>query len=152
MVNGRGQTLINKIDVEIRAARTVFEKEAIVRARIGQSEYRDGLISKYEARCVICGLADKRLLIASHIISWTECENDQKLDVDNGLLLCANHDALFDRHLIAFDMTGTLVLSPSLAPIDKTKLFEAADFVLEVDDKTSAYLRVHYDYAVKTWA
>ncbi len=151
VVDGHGQALINKIDAEVRAARTVFEKEAVVKSRLGQSDFRNGLIAKYKSQCVICGIEDKRLLIASHIIPWIKCENSQKLDVHNGLLLCANHDILFDRHLITFDETGALVLSPSLTPADKNKLFDVTDFALKADDKTSEYLRVHYDYALKAW-
>jgi len=41
-------------------------------------------------------------LKASHIKAWKDCTSTQeRLDSNNGLLLCANHDALFDQYLIS---------------------------------------------------
>ncbi|MGG0656916.1 HNH endonuclease [Rummeliibacillus pycnus] len=34
--------------------------------------------------------------------------------MNNGLLLCPNHDELFDKHLISFDINGKIVISQSL--------------------------------------
>jgi len=37
------------------------------------------------------------LLRASHIVPWAECDDAQRLDVQNGLLLSALWDAALDR-------------------------------------------------------
>lgn len=43
------------------------------------------------------------ILHATHAKPWADSESDNEcLDVLIGFLLCANHDALFDRGLITF--------------------------------------------------
>ena len=57
---------------------------------------------------------DERFLIASHIKPWHQSENQERLDVNNGLLLCPNHDAVFDKGYISFDIYGNILISTSL--------------------------------------
>ncbi|WP_278045976.1 HNH endonuclease [Clostridium beijerinckii] len=61
----------------------------------------------------MCDISMKELLIASHIKEYSKCEKNaaEHLDLKNGLLLCANHDKLFDKHLISFNMDGTIKIS-----------------------------------------
>ncbi|MBQ0050128.1 MAG: HNH endonuclease [Bacteroidales bacterium] len=40
------------------------------------------------------------LFIASHIKRFADSECEEAYDINNGLLLCANADALFDKHMI----------------------------------------------------
>lgn len=42
------------------------EKERLVKTRIGQGVFRDRLLSKF-SKCALCGVTDRRILIASHI-------------------------------------------------------------------------------------
>jgi putative restriction endonuclease len=53
------------------------------------------------------------LLIASHIIPWSQAE-DHRLDTQNGISLNALHDKAFDQGLITFDADLRLVLASSL--------------------------------------
>ena len=71
------------------------EKEAIIRARIGQGLFRNRLLS-YWAGCSITGCKLTNILIASHIKPWRYSNNPERLDVFNGLLLTPNYDKLFD--------------------------------------------------------
>ncbi|WP_306298946.1 HNH endonuclease [Bacillus sp. OV166] len=57
---------------------------------------------------------DEHFLIASHIKPWSKSNNQERLDVDNGLLLCPNHDALFDKGYISFDDDGRILISECL--------------------------------------
>ena len=59
-----------------------------------------------------CNLEE--ILIASHIVPWKDCTDEERLDVDNGLLLSPNYDALFDKHLISFDEDGKLIGSNTI--------------------------------------
>lgn len=79
------------------------EREAIVKIRINQGVFRDELIKRY-GKCVLCGVKDSSLMIASHIKSWSDSNPEEKVDVDNVFLLCPNHDKLFDKGLISFDI------------------------------------------------
>lgn len=67
--------------------------------RVKQSFFRKAVLSSYENRCCITGLADPRLLIASHIVPWSKDEHN-RLNPANGLCLSALHDKAYDRGLI----------------------------------------------------
>ncbi len=52
------------------------------------------------------------LFIASHIKRFEDCDDPKEAwDVNNGLLLCANADALFDKHLITINENKELIFS-----------------------------------------
>lgn len=53
------------------------------------------------------------LFVASHIKGFKDpnTSNEEKYDINNGLLLCANADALFDKHLITISETKELIFS-----------------------------------------
>ena len=81
------------------------ERISLVLARIGQGEFRKEVIKTWgnqETCCVtLCNV--REMLIASHIKAWKDCKStSERLDGANGLLLHANMDKLFDRHLITF--------------------------------------------------
>ena len=91
------------------------EVERLVKQRVGQDIFRNALIAFWQGRCAVTGLAVIPLLRASHIKPWADCENNQeRLDVFNGLLLAPHLDALFDGGWITFDEAGKLVKSPLL--------------------------------------
>ena len=78
------------------------EREAIVRVRINQSFFRRRIISAYEFRCCVTGLAVRELLVASHIVPWAQ-DAANRLNPRNGLCLNALHDRVFDRGLMWID-------------------------------------------------
>lgn len=90
------------------------EREAIIKSRIGQGLFRENLIKKYDGRCIVTGVDDKRLLIASHIRPWSVSTNEQRLSADNGLLLSPLYDKLFDIGLITFSEEGQIIFSREL--------------------------------------
>lgn len=69
---------------------------ARVRVRgIAQSIFRQALLKIYNSSCAVCGLTYLIALEATHIIPWSENENE-RLNIKNGLLLCSVHHKLFD--------------------------------------------------------
>jgi predicted restriction endonuclease len=48
----------------------------------------------------------EHFLIASHVKPWSESNHQERLDVNNGLLHCPNHDDLFDKGYISFIKMG----------------------------------------------
>jgi predicted restriction endonuclease len=73
--------------------------------------------------CAVLGVQELRLLRASHIKPWKDCETDaERLDVYNGLLLAAHLDAAFDAFLISFNDTGSILISGSLSVSDRLAL------------------------------
>ena len=93
---------------------TETEREAIVTSRVGQGIFRESLIKKYDGRCIITGVDDKRILIASHIRPWAVSTKEQRLSAENGLLLSPLYDKLFDAGLITFSEDGEIVCSKTL--------------------------------------
>lgn len=103
----------NNIELESNNIEEKYRND-FIKARIGQGKFRDALIKKHGCKCDVCGLAIKELLIASHIKEYVYCENNEHIDLENGLLLCPNHDKLFDRHLISFNSDGRMMFSESI--------------------------------------
>lgn len=83
------------------------------KTRRGQDLFRASILSAYQNRCCITGLADPRLLNASHIVPWRD-DPANRLNPRNGLCLSALHDRAFDRGLITVDDDYRLLLSPQL--------------------------------------
>ena len=79
-------------------------------ARVGQSFFRNAVLSAYDGKCCITGLSDKRLLVASHIIPWREDESN-RLNPRNGLLLSMLHDKAFDLGIITINDDMTIQVS-----------------------------------------
>jgi len=93
------------------------EVERLVKLRVGQDTFREALMDYWGGACAVTGIALPEVLRASHAKPWADCETDEeRLDVFNGFLLCANLDALFDRGLITFDVFGHLICSSLLTP------------------------------------
>lgn len=99
------------------------EAERLVVQRVGQSVFRDALLNYWNGACAVTGVAETRLLRASHIKPWAKCETDaERLDVFNGLLLAAHLDAAFDSGLISFADSGQIIVSAAFSESDQTKL------------------------------
>lgn len=118
------------------------EKEAVVKTRINQGVFRKKLLKKYK-KCCLCNISTENLLIASHIKPWSECTAIEKLDENNGLLLCPNHDKLFDSNLISFESNGKIKISDKLSPDDYKDLSLAKDLSIEVTSENERYFRYH---------
>ena len=84
-----------------------------------------------------------RILISSHIVSWSESNDNERLDVDNGILLSPNVDSLFDRHLISFTDTGKLLLSEKIDSTELHKLGINSDITIPVSEGMKKYLKRH---------
>lgn len=76
--------------------------------------FRKALLKAYNSKCAICGLSYQFILQAAHIIPWYRANPKQRLDVRNGLLLCANHHSLFDKGHLKIKDDYTIVINPKL--------------------------------------
>ncbi|MGE4054620.1 MAG: HNH endonuclease, partial [Vicinamibacterales bacterium] len=121
------------------------EAERLVVQRIGQSVFREGLLSLWESRCAVTGLAVPELLRASHIKPWAACDVDaERLDVHNGVLLAPHLDASFDCGLVTFDDEGVLVVSDVLDSTARALLgFDRQLRMRQVEDGHRRYLPWH---------
>ncbi|MGM3412440.1 HNH endonuclease signature motif containing protein [Burkholderiaceae bacterium 26] len=87
------------------------EIQRVVLARIGQGEFRRKLERHWGSACALTGLIEPAALRASHIKRWADSDDHERLDVDNGLLLRADIDALFEVGLIQFRDDGRIDLT-----------------------------------------
>lgn len=90
------------------------------------------------------------LFVASHIKGFKDpnTKNEEKYDVNNGLLLCANADALFDKHLITIDEKKELVFSFLLDNDVRLKnqlLLLQPIFKPVLNEKRMEYLSYHHE-------
>lgn len=80
-----------------------------------QSFYKDTLFHEFDHHCPICNIHLPHMLIASHIKPFRDCAHlYEPIDNNNGLLLCRNHDYLFDQGYISFTDDGLLLVCREL--------------------------------------
>ncbi|MDO4591909.1 MAG: HNH endonuclease [Comamonadaceae bacterium] len=103
---------------------TTSEREAVVKARIGQGAFRKALIDLSGDVCWMSGVQGKELLVASHIQPWALCQKNPKDRgaLDNGLLLSALWDAAFDAGLVTFDGAWRAIPADALSATARKQL------------------------------
>jgi putative restriction endonuclease len=92
---------------------TGITKSVLIEMRVRQGFFRQAVLSAYDFKCCITGLANPELLVASHIVPW-RVEASNRLNPRNGLCLSALHDRAFDQGLIAISEDLRLLLSRRL--------------------------------------
>ncbi len=120
------------------------ERRGLVTSRVGQGAYRKSIIHHWEYQCAVTEFDDPRILIASHIVPWKDSSDEQRLDVENGILLSPTYDALFDKHLISFENNGKIILSDEISKEAFHKINVTGNEVLrKVTDGNKSYLEQH---------
>ena len=126
---------------------TTTEKEAIVKARIGQGLYREKLLMKYSEGCIITHINIPEVLIASHIKPWSVSNNSERTSGENGFILSATYDRLFDRGLISFENSGKILLS-TIITNDNAKRLELENgriYDIKFNPRMKDFLAYHRD-------
>lgn len=114
MAERLGETLTEYAEVEtLDLPKEGLEREAIVKLRVNQNFFRRRVLSAYNNRCCITGLAVPSLLTASHIVPWA-VDIPNRLNPRNGLCLNALHDRAFDRGLLWIDANFIVHFAPEL--------------------------------------
>ena len=90
-------------------------QQAVWRKRLAE-EMMNYTTNEYEVFCPLTYITVNyenagTLFRASHIKRYADCSNQEKFDLNNGILMCANADALFDKHLITISNEGELIFS-----------------------------------------
>ncbi|WP_399630154.1 HNH endonuclease [Sporosarcina sp. SG10008] len=114
----------------------------MVKGRIGQSKFKQGLKSR-EAKCAICLVDVEGFLIASHIKPWKDCTSSERLDLDNDLLLCPNHDWLFDKGYISFEGNGDIMINPDNYQVIKSNMNIKESVKISLNDRQKEYMAWH---------
>ncbi len=137
------ETILSEINKIEHSNILQTEKDSIVKARIGQGEFRENLIC-YWAGCSVTGCQMSDILIASHIKPWRVASNQERLNVYNGLLLLPNLDKLFDKGYISFDTKGKVIFS-SFFPNDDRNLLHLTNNIhlTKIQDEHNSFLLYH---------
>lgn len=86
------------------------------------------------------------LYIASHIKRFEHCNPQEAFDINNGLLLCANADALFDKHMITITPDKKFKFSFLLDKdykLQQDLLLNQPIFSLILNDERMKYMEEH---------
>ncbi|MBC7603661.1 MAG: HNH endonuclease [Ramlibacter sp.] len=88
-------------------------RPAWTQVRTNQARFRRSVLANYAGRCCISGLAVQGLLVASHIVPWSE-DSRNRLNPQNGLCLSALHDRAFDLGMITITRDYRVRMSHSI--------------------------------------
>lgn len=121
-------------EIELPTGET--ETTRLVRTRRVQSFFRAAVLTSYKSCCGISGLAVPELLVASHIIPWSQ-NVERRADPTNGVCLNALFDRALDRGLISFDDCLRVIVSKRWANAAKS-----AELRCSIDEVAGRELRL----------
>lgn len=105
-------------------------RAATVEIRLKQGFFRRAILSSYEERCCMSGIAEPKLLTASHIVPWA-VDRENRLNPRNGLCLSALHDRAFDQGLITVTPDLKIHVSARFSRHTTNKVLQQTLFDLE---------------------
>lgn len=84
-----------------------------VKTRVNQNVFRQIVLVNYNNKCAITGIDLPDLLVASHIIPWSQNEVE-RLNPENGICLSALYDRAYDKGLIGITEKYQVLISSEL--------------------------------------
>ena len=109
------------------------ERETTVKSRVNQNFFRSTILSSYNVKCCITGLAIPDFLVASHIIPWSK-NKENRVNPHNGLCLNSIHDKAFDKGFITVTTDFKIKISNYFCDYSNDK--SVNDFFLKYDNKS----------------
>ena len=89
------------------------------------------------------------LLRASRAKPWKDSSNEERLDPYNGILLCCNHDSLYNKGYISFNAKGNILISEKIEEKDYDKFLLNADIKIPTEDEHKPYFNWHKKHIFK---
>lgn len=127
-----------KIELEI-AQKPEKQRREI---RLKQDQYRFDLLDQMPF-CAVTGVSESKILIACHIKPYAICEENEKYDKKNGIVLTPTYHALFDIGFISFENNGAMIVSPFLSNFNIKKLDIVRNKKCRLISGSQKYLRYH---------
>jgi len=93
--------LVSRILSEPEKTQDVYTKIKVRGAK--QMIFRQALLSAYDGRCAITGVSFHNTLDAAHIIPWSQCNQNMRMNPRNGILMLCCHHRLFDHGIFSID-------------------------------------------------
>jgi putative restriction endonuclease len=115
---------IQEIEKDILSGKEGKDVERIVKSRVNQSLFRKVVVNNYSNSCAICSLDIQNLLVASHILKWSE-NKEHRLNPTNGLCLCNIHDRAFELGYIGINTDYSILVSNELKQVKEKSTFSS---------------------------
>lgn len=109
-------------DLEILSGKEGLDIKRLVKTRVNQSLFRRIILNNYSNTCAVCGLNIEQLVVASHILKWSENQKE-RLNPENGLCLCSIHDKSFELGYIGITAGYRLHISEALSSVSEETYF-----------------------------
>jgi putative restriction endonuclease len=84
-----------------------------VKTRVNQSFFRQMVLANYSNKCAVTGIDIPELLLAGHIIPWSQNEKE-RLNPGNGICFSPLYDKAFENGLIGINTDYKILLSSNL--------------------------------------
>lgn len=101
----------SSLSEEERNDYAIENRRAEVKVRQKQSLFRKRVLKNFGGRCCLSGIKEADLLVASHIVPWSE-NTSSRLDPGNGLCLFTLYDSLFDQGYFSLSDDLAVILTP----------------------------------------
>lgn len=135
-------------DSESSYAPAHTETNRSILVRTAQGKYRKDALALWGNRCAVTGVAEPKVLIASHIKPWRESKDEERVDARNSLILSPTYDKLFDLGFITFKPNnGKIILSSAISPgnWDKLKIDDSRELKM-IPQGTERFLDYHNNH------
>ena len=115
-------------------------------ARKGQGVFRDQLLQKFNS-CILTGERNKKLLDAAHIKPWTISSDDEKTDVNNGILLTPTLHRMFDLGYFSIKENAEIIIGKKLENNDYFSNIKDINYKLDPKTllKSKEYINWHQE-------
>jgi hypothetical protein len=110
---------IDALDYALEQARLTFSDVpadsslALQRRRVGQQRIRVLTLQNYNQHCALCDVSDSPLLVASHIVRWSDDANARG-DLTNVICMCRLHDPLFENGYFSLADDLSIIVKPGI--------------------------------------
>ena len=94
-----------------------------IKTRVNQHVFRQMVMANYSGRCAITGIDISELLMAGHIVPWSE-NKKERLNPANGICLSALYDKAFDKGFIGLNSNYEILLSGELKKKQEKDYYE----------------------------
>lgn len=112
-----GTSIENKYKKELKDIPSFIVGDTKIRQikiRVNQNVFRQIVLANYDYKCALTGIDISELLVASHIIPWSE-NKEERLNPTNRICLSSLYDKAFDQGLISFDSSFKVLFSERLS-------------------------------------
>jgi hypothetical protein len=116
----------------------------LARRRRGQARLRQHALTNYAHQCALCDVALQELLVASHVVRWTD-DSEARGRLANILCLCRMHDALFENGYVSIADDFGVLRRPGMTSAVVRYLQQTADRlrIPHAHVPATLYLRQH---------